>query len=171
MLVSTAFPAPETHAASAISILRATPDHLDVVAELFDAYRQFYRQPPDLEGARTFIRERLLRKDSVILLALDAEAEAVGFTQLYPLFSSIRMQPTWMLNDLFVAHAARRRGVAQALLHEAHRLAIRAGVAVITLATEKTNVSAKALYESLGYERDDALDYYELTLPPSQPEG
>ncbi|HMB90273.1 MAG TPA: GNAT family N-acetyltransferase [Rhodothermales bacterium] len=147
-----------------MTIIQAQLEHLEVVVPLFDAYRQFYRKASDKEGARRFIEARLRNGDSVLLLAMDDEEQAVGFTQCYPAFSSVRMRPIWILNDLFVAPTARRQGVAQALMDEAARYARHAGVIALALATEKDNDTAKALYEQLGYEQDTAFDYYELTL-------
>ena len=85
---------------------------------LFDAYRVFYSQPSDPARARDFLRERMGAGESVVLLAM-LDGRAAGFTQLYPLFSSVRTARLWLLNDLFVDPAARRRGVAQALMHAA----------------------------------------------------
>lgn len=147
-----------------MTIIQAQPAHLDAVVSLFDAYRQFYRKASDREGARQFIEARLRNGDSVLLLALDDEEQAVGFTQCYPAFSSVRMRPIWILNDLFVAPGCRRQGIAQALMDEAARYARHAGAIALTLATEKDNHTAKALYEQRGYEQDTAFDYYELTL-------
>ncbi len=131
---------------------------------LFDAYRQFYRRPSDPAGARAFLAERLAREDAVILLARTAGGRGVGFTQLYPFFSSVRMRPLWLLNDLYVAPSARRQGVARALMEAARLHAEAARVAGLTLATEKNNHGAKALYEALGYVLDEDFDYYERTL-------
>jgi ribosomal protein S18 acetylase RimI-like enzyme len=147
-----------------MTIIQARPEHLDAVVPLFDAYRQFYRKASDEEGARTFIEARLHHGDSVLLLAQNDAEQTVGFAQCYPAFSSVRMRPIWILNDLFVVPQARRRGVAQALMDEAARYARYAGAIALALATEKDNHSAKALYERLGYELDTAFDYYELTL-------
>ncbi len=70
------------------TIGRATLDDLDTVAPLFDLYRVFYGKPSDPALARAFIQPRLVRDDSVILVASLA-GDAVGFTQLYPCFSSV----------------------------------------------------------------------------------
>ena len=82
---------------------QATIHDLDTLAPLFDAYRQFYGQPADCARARDFLRERFHHHESVLLLALDDAGGGIGFTQLYPLFSSVRMARTYLLNDLFVA--------------------------------------------------------------------
>jgi len=76
---------------------RATLDDLDGLAALFDAYRVFYRQAADRALARAFIEERLQRGESVIFIARDAAGEAVGFTQLYPAFSSVSARRIWIL--------------------------------------------------------------------------
>src|SRR5687767_8033982 len=92
-----------------MKIVPATADHLPVLAPLFDAYRQFYYQPPDLPAALGFLQQRLSNRDSAIFLALDGEAGA-GFVQLYPSFSSVSLRRLWILNDLFVAPAFRQQG-------------------------------------------------------------
>ena len=100
-------------------IRQATILDLDTLAPLFDGYRQFYRQPADLARARDFLAERFRHHESLILLARDEHGAGLGFTQLYPLFSSVRTVRTWLLNDLFVVVQARRQGVASALLRAA----------------------------------------------------
>jgi GNAT superfamily N-acetyltransferase len=135
-------------------ILRAGLEHLDHLAPLFNAYREFYQQEPDLEGARQFLHDRLRQGESVIYLAMKENGEAetgIGFTQLYPSFSSVTMRPIWVLNDLFVLPSFRRGGVARRLLEAARELAATTGAARLTLATARANASAKALYESTGY--------------------
>lgn len=145
------------------SIIRATIEHLDLVAPLFDGYRQFYKQPSNLDGARMFIKDRLIRHESVIFLALLDEA-AVGFTQLYPSFSSTSMQRLWVLNDLFVAPAGRRSGVGEALLERARQFAVESGAKGLMLETALTNTTAQRLYERLGWVRDTEYCVYNLTF-------
>ncbi len=83
---------------------------------------------------------------------------------MYPLFSSVRTVRTWLLNDLFVAAAARRRGVAKALLEAAVGHARALGAASLSLSTALDNAPAQALYESMGWERDRQFCEYSLTL-------
>ena len=146
-------------------VRQAGPPDVDLVAPLFDAYRQFYRQPSDLALAREFLAERLDRQESVIFLA-ERDGCAVGFVQLYPLFSSTAARPRrlWLLNDLFVAAAVRGGGVGRALLDRARRLAEETGAVGLELATARTNVGAQRLYQSLGYRLDDQFLRYELGL-------
>jgi ribosomal protein S18 acetylase RimI-like enzyme len=146
-------------------VRQAGPADVDLVAPLFDAYRQFYRQPSDLALAREFLAERLDRQESVIFLA-ERDGCAVGFVQLYPLFSSTAARPRrlWLLNDLFVAAAVRGGGVGRALLDRARRLAEETGAVGLELATARTNLAAQRLYQSLGYRLDDQFLRYELGL-------
>jgi len=147
-----------------IHIQPATMTDLDVLVPLFDGYRQFYRQPPDLARARAFLAERIERSESLILLARDDDGAGLGFTQLYPLFSSVRAVRTWLLNDLFVAPSARRRGVAGGLLRAAAEQARERGAASLSLSTALDNAPAQALYESLGWQRESGFCEYGLAL-------
>jgi GNAT superfamily N-acetyltransferase len=140
-------------------IRRATMPDLPRVAELFDAYRQFYGQAPDPDGARAFLRERLQTGDSTVLIA-ERDRRFLGFAQLYPSFSSVSMKRVWILNDLFVAPAHRRAGVGRALMAAAEDLARATAAKGLVLATQKTNATAKALYEARGWKVDDGFDHY-----------
>jgi GNAT superfamily N-acetyltransferase len=143
---------------------RVTADGVELVAPLFDAYRQFYGRPSDLDGARRFLTDRLARGESAIFTVIE-EGRALGFTQLYPSFSSVSMKPVWILNDLFVAAEARRRGVGTQLLKAAREHAGRTGAVRLVLSTAVTNAVAQAAYERDGWKRDTVFVTYEYHLP------
>jgi ribosomal protein S18 acetylase RimI-like enzyme len=153
---------------AAITIVRATPDHLDALVPLFEGYRAFYRQSPAPERAREFLAERLATGDTVIFLATlqqpEGQAVAAGFTHLFPSFTSSGMRRIWILNDLFVAPEARRYGVGRRLLEQAGEFGRETGAAKLTLETQVTNHAAQALYESLGWARDTEFYMYELAV-------
>jgi ribosomal protein S18 acetylase RimI-like enzyme len=142
----------------------ATPDDLEILVPLFDAYRVFYEQPSDFRIARNFLQERLQLRESVILAAITCSGEAVGFVQLYPSFSSVAARRIWILNDLYVATKARGSGASRALMNAAKAHARFTGAARITLSTAITNKRAQRLYESLGYVRDEQYFTYDLTV-------
>ena len=146
------------------TVRRATPADLDVAAPLFDAYRQFYGRPPDLDLARRFLSDRLGAGESVLLLALDADGAGLGFTQLFPSFTSVGAARLFVLNDLFVAAEARRRGVAGALLEAAEAHARDVGAVRLVLQTAVDNVPARRLYERRGWTLDDAFVTYERAV-------
>ncbi|MCM3746832.1 GNAT family N-acetyltransferase [Paenibacillus pasadenensis] len=149
-----------------IRICEADPGMLRNLSELFHQYRLFYGyadEQPQREAALDFIRERLERRDSVLLAAV-VEDELAGFVQLYPVFSSLSMKRSWILNDLYVDRRWRGRGTARQLLHEAERHARSTGAAYIQLSTAPDNMAARRLYESEGYEQDTEFLTYELRL-------
>lgn len=146
-------------------IRAAAPDDLPLVAPLFDAYRQFYEQAPDLAAAKAFIQARMTKRESVILLALDGhdpEAQAIGFCQLYPSFCSVEAAPIYVLYDLFVSPHARQTGTGRALLRAAAQQARDQGMARMDLTTARTNLHAQGLYESEGWTRDEVFLTYNL---------
>jgi ribosomal protein S18 acetylase RimI-like enzyme len=140
---------------------------LEPIALLFDAYRQFYAQPPDLQLATSFIRDRIKKSESVILLALDGDQQVIGFCQLYPTFCSVEARPIFARYDLFVAPEVRRSGAGKVLLRAAEELATARGMARIDLTTAKTNRPAQAAYESLGWTRDEVFYAYSRHLEVS----
>lgn len=147
-------------------IRAATLQDVDQVVPLFDAYRQFYGRPSDLQACHRFLSDRLAAGESHVLLAGPEQGgPAVGFAQLYPSFSSIRCRPTLVLNDLYVAASARGLGLGRQLLDAARALARRTGAATISLQTAADNRQAQGLYERYGFVRDDHFLTYQLELP------
>jgi GNAT superfamily N-acetyltransferase len=146
-----------------LSVRRANVADLPLLVPLFDAYRQFYRLPADPQGARLFLMERCERNESVVFLAFRGAA-AVGFTQLYPSFSSAAMAPIFILNDLFVAPEARGCGAGSTLLRAAADYGRTSGAVRLVLSTEVANTTAQSLYESLGWKRNTVFYTYEFGL-------
>lgn len=164
------------HATKTPATRPAAPSDLHAVAALFDAYRQFYGQPRDLELATRFIAQRMQGKQSIIVLAevpADAGAgevggsgdandpgNALGFCQMYPSFCSVEAAPILTLYDLFVSPKARKGGIGRALLLAAEAHARTHGYVRLDLTTAKTNLAAQSLYEALGWVRDDVFLTY-----------
>tara|TARA_B100001057_G_C22298437_1_gene737297 strand:- start:94 stop:558 length:465 start_codon:yes stop_codon:yes gene_type:complete len=148
-------------------ITLATSKDIDEVARLFDLYRQFYEQDPDLTLAQRYIGEQIANGSSVIFVAWGGEGEdhhAVGFTQLYSTFCSVEASPIWILYDLYVEEDTRGRGIGKSLMQQAHIMAAKSGASRIDLETAFDNINAQALYESLGYEKDNEFYKYSLEL-------
>jgi GNAT superfamily N-acetyltransferase len=146
-------------------IRRASGADLQILAELFDGYRQFYGQPADYAIAEAFLRERISNNDSVVFVAIDSQSgEGLGFVQLYPSFSSVAARRIWILNDLFVVPAARKKGVGRALLDAARDHGTATAAKRLVLSTAITNREARVLYESYGYRQDDVFLVYKLEL-------
>jgi ribosomal protein S18 acetylase RimI-like enzyme len=109
-----------------------------------------------------------LKGEAVIFLAVEESGAkknariALGFTLLYPTWSSLSLKPWWNLNDLYVVPGARQRGVARALMERARRLAEETGASGLGLETAKDNFAAQKLYERLGWKREEEFFRYEL---------
>jgi GNAT superfamily N-acetyltransferase len=128
------------------------------IAILFDAYRVFYKQESNIEGATQFLTERLAKKESIILVAFENQI-AVGFTQLYPSFSSVSMKPLYILNDLFVIGEKRGQGVGDALLEAAEHKGKELSLKGMILETAQDN-PAQRLYERKGWAEDKDYKHY-----------
>lgn len=147
-----------------VVVRQATIFDLELLVPLFDAYRVFYRKPSDLGLARKFLRDRFQHNESIIFVAVRPDGSAVGFTQLYPSFSSASAARIFVLNDLYVSAEARRMGAGALLLDAAARYGRETGAVRLTLSTEVTNVTAQALYEGQGWVRQEEFFVYNLTL-------
>jgi ribosomal protein S18 acetylase RimI-like enzyme len=148
---------------STLTTRRATLDDLDALAPLFDAYRRFYEQPGDVALASAYLHARLERGESVILVAV-GDGALLGFCQLYPTWCSVAAAPIFVLYDLFVDDGVRRGGVGRALMRAAQAFGREAGAVRLDLSTARTNAPGQALYESLGWQRDDVYLTYSLSL-------
>ncbi|MEK5642173.1 MULTISPECIES: GNAT family N-acetyltransferase [Paenibacillus] len=147
-----------------ITIREAGLEDLHELAAIFDLYRIFYGQETDVEGAAAFLFERMEHRESVILIAEDVkQGRIAGFTQLYPVFSSISMKRSYILNDLYIREQYRKQGIARLLLEAAKRYAKLARAKGLSLSTAVTNVRAQQLYEQSGYVRDEQFIHYDLT--------
>ena len=136
---------------------------LDQLAELFDQYRQFYECPPDLGAAKNWIAENLERGRST-LFAADNGSQLLGFTQLYPALCSVDLVDYFVLYDLYVIEAARRQGIARALMNTASEWAKAQGADRLDLETARDNAPGQALYTDLGYELDEVFLKFSLDL-------
>lgn len=146
-------------------VRRATLADVDVTAVLFDGYRMFYGQVSDPALAREFFGDRLQHDESAILL-VEGDGHAVGFTQLFPSFSSVSAGRVWILNDLYVDPDARRSGAARAMLQSAVEFARGTGALRLELETDRDNHAAQALYRGLGWQSYDETLRFRLSLRP-----
>ena len=146
-----------------ISTRQASRDDVEAIAHLFDAYRQFYAQPPSIDVARGFIGDRLANNQSVIFVAEDS-GRMIGFCQLYPSFCSVQAAPIYTLYDLFVQESARKSGAGRQLITAAEAHARSTGAVRLDLTTAKDNLRAQSVYEALDWVRDDVFYTYQKAI-------
>lgn len=117
-----------------------------------------------MQAAKAFLLSRFNHGESVIFIAFE-EGEPIGFTQLYPSFSSVSLARIFVLNDLYVIEQARKKGAASMLLYAAVEFTKALGAVRLSLSTAVTNETAQALYQAAGWKRDDQFFVYHLTIP------
>ena len=142
-----------------IILREVNPGDISELAKIFDQYRVFYSKQTDVQGAVEFLTKRFEEGSSQILIAI-AGNQIVGFTQLYPTFSSLRMSKILILNDLFVVQDYRQLGIGSMLLKVATEFAGKEGFAVLTLQTEINNTQARSVYTENGWALDTEHVYY-----------
>lgn len=145
-----------------LDIKKVTLADISSVALLFDAYRVFYHQSSNLQAAFDFLEQRISANESAIFLAV-MENEPVGFVQLYPVFSSVQMKKSWLLNDLYVCEPARNQGIGEALLQQAKQFGRETGAAYLLLQTASDNYRAQSVYEKNGWIKAQDF-FYEFPL-------
>lgn len=147
-----------------VTVRHAGPGDLDVLLPLFLGYLDFYEVPPAAEPAEAYLRGHLERSSSTVLLAVTADGRVVGFAQLYPTWESLSLSARFILYDLFVAPDHRRRGVGRQLVDASSEVARSSGASVLSLDTARANLPAQALYEALGFARDEDFVTYHREL-------
>jgi GNAT superfamily N-acetyltransferase len=144
-------------------VRKAKLEDLDMLGVLFDQYRIFYCKESDLERGKKILKERIINNDSLILVA-DSNNDLVGYVQLFPLFSSTKMERIWLLNDLFIAEKFRGKGISKKLLQASVDFGKDNGTYALWLETEHSNHIANQLYRSAKWELDATHHYYHLHL-------
>ena len=147
-------------------IIKATLEHLDLLAPLFVKYREFYGELPYPDSSRDFLEKRLTRDESVIYLAMpiDDDRKVLGFCQLYPSYSSLSLKRVWILNDIYVAEDARRQLVADHLMRAAKKMAKDTQAVRMRVSTSSNNEVAQKVYESIGFREDTQFKNYVLPI-------
>jgi ribosomal protein S18 acetylase RimI-like enzyme len=143
-------------------IAKVTTSDLVELHGLVEKYRAFYKQPEN-DKTLSFLEERIKNQEAVAFIAR-IEVQAVGFTLLYPTFSTVSLSNIWLLNDLYVAESARGNGVATELMDVAESAAKQAGATRVFLRTANDNLPAQALYEGRNWVKDEVFRRYDLVF-------
>jgi ribosomal protein S18 acetylase RimI-like enzyme len=136
-----------------ITVRRATPKDIDALLPLVRSYRVFYGQMPDEAGERSFIQKHLRDATSTVFFASNGSS-ALGFVQIFESWSTVRLAPVLILEDLFVEPSARGGGIARALIDASMTYAREAGAAGMFLETAVDNERAQDVYERAGWHRE-----------------
>ena len=104
-----------------------------------------------------------MKKEESVIFAAEEGKELIGFTRLFPIFSSVSMKRTWLLNDLYVDEKARNKGAASALLNAAKKSGTETNAKWLMLQTAADNFNAQKVYEKNGWIKETDF-FYRLDL-------
>ena len=147
-------------------ISRVTGDDLADLLPLLRAYCDFYAIAP-ADSALLALCEALIadpQHEGVQLIARDDSRAAVGFATVYWCWGTLSPARIGIMNDLYVAPAARGTGLAEDLIEACLEESRRHGAAFLTWQTAKDNVRAQRVYDRVGATREEWIDY---SLPVS----
>ena len=128
---------------------------------LMRGYCDFYDVAPSDEELLAMSRALIAdpEREGVQLIARDEAGEAIGFATVFWSWSTLSASRIGVLNDLFIAPAARGSGTAEALIRIALERSKDHGAGVLCWQTARDNHRAQALYERIGARREEWLDY------------
>jgi len=143
--------------AAAFSVRQADyghPSDAAAVVRLLDAYASDPAgggEPLSDFVKANLARELAARPQAYSVLAFDGE-QPVGLVNCIEGFSSFKCKPLVNVHDVAVLASHRGRGIAEAMLAEAERIAVERGAVKMTLEVLSGNAPAVKLYRRIGYE-------------------
>jgi GNAT superfamily N-acetyltransferase len=128
---------------------------------LWEGYNEFYKRfgataLPDAVTQVTWARFLDTQKTDaygpMFAMVAEADGQLVGLVHYLFHRSTITIEPTCYLQDLFTAEAARGKGVGRALIEAVYEQARLAGVMQVYWRTHATNATARRLYDHVAEE-------------------
>ena len=144
-------------------VKRATLEDLNLLAVLFDEYRQFYGASSNVALSYQFLKQRFQNEESVIFIHVKDQV-FTGFILLYLGFSSVACSTYYILDDVYVTPSYRRQGSAKQLIDTAILFARQKNAQRISLDTQKNNYQSHQLYEQMGFVKDSEFQTYHCFL-------
>jgi GNAT superfamily N-acetyltransferase len=144
-----------------VTVARLTEADLGELLPLMRAYCDFYEVAPSDDALLALSRALLADPDreGVQLLARDDDGAAVGFATVFWSWATTIAARIGVMNDLFVAPAARGSGAAEALIAACAEECRRHGAAELTWQTARDNLRAQRVYDRVGAQRAEWVDY------------
>ena len=142
-------------------IKRVSESDLDALLPLMRGYCDFYEVAPTDEALLALSRALIAdpEREGLQLIARGEDGEAVGFATIYWTWQTLDAGRLAVMNDLFVSEPARGSGLADALILACADEACRHGALSLGWQTAKDNNRAQKVYERVGAERSEWLDY------------
>ena len=143
-----------------IEIARVADGDLPDLLPLMRGYCDFYEVSPSDDDLLALARALIAypERDGVQLLARNG-GEAVGFATIYWSWATTIASRIGVMNDLFVSPAARGTGAAEQLIHACVDECRKHGAAELAWQTAPDNARAQRVYDRVGAERSQWVDY------------
>jgi GNAT superfamily N-acetyltransferase len=143
-----------------IAIARVHEDDLAELLPLVRGYCEFYEVSPSDDELLALSRALIADpdRDGVQLLARNG-GDAVGFATIYWSWATTIASRIGVMNDLFVAPAARGTGAAEQLILACVEECRQHGAAELTWQTAPDNERAQRVYDRVGATRSQWVDY------------
>jgi GNAT superfamily N-acetyltransferase len=120
-------------------------------AALLDQYRQHFGANPAPEAVTSWMQELVLcGRWRIYAAACGDRVDGICSSAVVP--AALTLRTVWLVRDLYVVPAARRQGVARALLAHVAGDARAAGAHRLSLQTETANTHAIELYARNGFD-------------------
>jgi len=145
-----------------MAIREASEADVAALLPLFRSYCTFYESDPADEAIETVVRAVIAapEEEAFLLVATDeAAGEVVGFSSCQWKWSVLRGARVVLLDDLFVAEAARGAGHADGLIEATAEVARRYGAPLVVWFTQVENHRAQAVYDRAGGSSEQMLEY------------
>jgi GNAT superfamily N-acetyltransferase len=142
-------------------------EDLEDLLPLMRAYCDFYEVAPSDDALLALSRALLAdpEREGVQLVARDLRGRAVGFATIYWTWQTLAAARLAVMNDLYVVEHARGGGIADALIAACRERARAHGATRLAWQTAKDNHRAQKLYDRVGAQRSEWLDY-DLPVDP-----
>jgi GNAT superfamily N-acetyltransferase len=134
---------------------------LDDLLPLMRGYCDFYEVAPSDDALLALSRALIAdpEREGVQLIARDDGGRAIGFATVYWSWSTASAARIGTMNDLYVDPAGRGSGAAEALIRACAERTREHGAIRLEWQTALDNHRAQAVYDRVGAEREQWLDY------------
>jgi GNAT superfamily N-acetyltransferase len=143
------------------TITRVAAPDLDDLLPLMRAYCDFYSVSPSDEELLVMSRALIAdpEREGVQLIARDGDGASAGFASMFWTWDTTEGGRIAVMNDLYVGAAARGGGVGTALIEACRAEARERGARVLAWKTALDNTRAQSVYDRIGAQRAQWLDY------------
>lgn len=139
----------------------ATEKDLPELLTLMRSYCDFYDVDPSDQDLLAMSRALIAdpERDGLQLITRGATGAAIGFATIFWSWSTLSASRIGVMNDLFVTPEARGQGIAEALIAACLERCRERGASSLTWQTARDHDRARAVYERVGGQREEWLDY------------